>query len=205
MLQNEVNESLKVNWPKGFYIGDPCYILPDVIYKGIWEDQYEFEDGAIYFNDRENPSNPLNGKLIMVVASTMYGDGYYQAIGHVYNSSRVGFAESFNVPVDAGVIAIVNLEFAKTAQWHSTEDWHDDECCNGENGDGYSCEKPVTRVEFGADTGGYFEIRAFDQEGNKYEFEIYTGDEEEDEYEDDWEEEPEEEEPTEEWENEPGY
>lgn len=189
MLKQEVQESLRVNWPKGFYIGDPCYILPDVIYQGIWETQYDFFDGAIYYNDKQNPSDPNNGKLIMVVAGTAYGDGCYLATGTKYENSRVGFPESFNVPVDAGVIAIVNLEFAKSAQWHSEEDWHDDELCTGENGEGFSNETPVSGVRFGADTDGNFEIKVFCENGTNYDFSIFTGDEEDDEYDDYFEEE----------------
>jgi hypothetical protein len=186
MLEHEVQESLRVDWPKGFYIGDPCYILPDVIYQGIWENEYSFFDGAIYYNDKQNPSDPNNGKLIMVVASTAYGDGCYLATGTKYENSRVGFPESFNVPVDAGVIAIVNLEFAKSAQWHSEEDWRDDELCTGKNGEGFSDETPVSGVRFGADTDGNFEIKVTCKNGTTHDFYISTGDEEEDEYDDDY-------------------
>ena len=51
---------------KGFYVGDPCYVLPDEIYHGIWGDKYNFEDGLI-----ETPEGNW------LVHGTAYGDGCY--------------------------------------------------------------------------------------------------------------------------------
>lgn len=174
MLIEDVNVNLKVDLP-GVYIGDPCYILPDEIYYGIWEKKYDFEDGAVYTDDH---------RLVMIVASTFYGDGVYQAYGHVYGADRVGNHESFDVPVDAGVIAIVNLEFAK-------KDWKDDSICNGEDGDGYVSEKPVSQVMFSADRDGHYEIEVRNTDGSKFDFEIHTEPEYDDEYLEDEYEEPE--------------
>lgn len=164
MLKEDVNVNLKIDLP-GVYIGDPCYILPDEIYQGIWENKYSFEDGAVYTDDN---------KLVMIVASTFDGDGVYAAFGHVYEADSVGNHELFSVPVDAGVIAIVNLEFAK-------EDWKEDPICNGENGEGYISEKPVSQVSFFANCDGHYEIEAHNTDGSKFDFEIYTAPEYEDE------------------------
>ena len=49
-----------------FYVGDPCYALPDEIYYGIWDDKYNFEDGLIE-TDTED----------WLVHGTAYGDGSY--------------------------------------------------------------------------------------------------------------------------------
>lgn len=165
MLKEDVNENLRVDLPS-VYIGDPCYILPDEIYYGIWEDKYDFEDGAVYTDDH---------RLVMIVANTFNGDGVYTALGHVYGANRVGNYESFSVPVDAGVIAVVNLEFAK-------EDWKEDPTCNGEDGNGYVSEKPVSRVSFFADRDGHFEIEVHNTDGSKMDFEIHTEPEDDDEY-----------------------
>lgn len=164
MLKEDVNVHLKADLP-GVYIGDPCYILPDEIYYGIWEDKYNFEDGAVYTDDN---------KLVMIVAGTFNGDGVYPAFGHVYGTNKVGNHKSFSVPVDAGVIAIVNLEFAK-------EDWKEDSICNGENGEGYVSEKPVSQVSFFADCDGHYEIKARNTDGSEFDFEIHTEPEDEDE------------------------
>jgi hypothetical protein len=157
MLKEDVNVYLKADLP-GVYIGDPCYILRDEIYYGIWEDKYNFEDGTVYTDDN---------RLVMIVASTFNGDGIYPAFGHVYGANRVGNHESFSVPVDAGVVALVNLEFAK-------EDWKEDPICNGENGEGYVSEKPVSQVMFFADRDGHFEIEVHNTDKSKFDFEIHT-------------------------------
>ena len=72
---------------KGFYIGDICYVLDDVIYYGVWgkngyvDGQYKTDNGYAF-----------------AVASTMYGDGcYLDEDDNVYG-------------VDAGILGIVPLE-----------------------------------------------------------------------------------------------
>lgn len=65
-----------------FYIGDPCYALPDEIYHNIWGDKYDFEDGLIE-TDTE----------AWLVHGTAYGDGCYGPNGEY--------------PVDSGTISVI--------------------------------------------------------------------------------------------------
>ena len=65
-----------------FYVGDPCYVLPDEIYHGIWGDKYNFEDGLI-----ETPEGNW------LVHGTAYGDGYYDGY-----------------PVDSGTLSVIPAE-----------------------------------------------------------------------------------------------
>ena len=75
----------------GFYIGDPCYVLPDEIYYGVWDEQYNFEDGKIIVKDG----------LAFLVHGTAYGDGeYFDDIGTSYG-------------VDSGTLAVVPFELIK--------------------------------------------------------------------------------------------
>ena len=67
---------------KGFYVGDPCYVLPDEIYHGIWGDKYNFEDGLI-----ETPEGNW------LVHGTAYGDGCY--------------GENGEYPVDSGTLSVI--------------------------------------------------------------------------------------------------
>lgn len=86
-----------INCPNGFYFGDPCYALKEELYgKWIdWGDENEKKTGKW----DNNGKFVHDGKDIMVVDSTAYGDGCYQGMGlHSYG-------------VDAGCLAVIPLEF----------------------------------------------------------------------------------------------
>ena len=73
-----------------YWVGDPCYVLPDEVYFGIWDKQYKFNDGTI----------DCGNGLSFQVHGTAWGDGEYKGSnGFVYG-------------VDAGVLAIVPMELA---------------------------------------------------------------------------------------------
>lgn len=74
---------------KGFYVGDPCYVLDEEFYHKVWGEQHHFEDGCF-----EHPETGLS----FAVAGTCYGDGCYEG----KHCSGYG--------VDSGTISIVPLE-----------------------------------------------------------------------------------------------
>ena len=96
------NYRLKTNNGKqmpGVYVGDPCYILNEDFYREFWGKENDYEDGAL----------SKNGRPVMIVHGTAYGDGLYDGNIHDYaKENHFGF----RFPVDAGVLAVVNLEFA---------------------------------------------------------------------------------------------
>lgn len=74
----------------GFYIGDPCYVLPDDIYDEIWGEEYNFIDGKINVSD-----------FAFLVHGTAYGDGeYFDNIGTSYG-------------VDSGTLSVIPFELIK--------------------------------------------------------------------------------------------
>lgn len=74
----------------GFYIGDPCYVLPDEIYDEIWGEEYNFIDGKITVNE-----------FSFLVHGTAYGDGeYFDNIGTSYG-------------VDSGTLSVIPFELIK--------------------------------------------------------------------------------------------
>lgn len=159
-FREKINDAL----PKGVYIGDPCYILPDTVYHGVWEDQYEFEDGVVRTKD---------GKFVMFVSGTAFGDGVYEGKVEIKKGPEREINDC-DFPVDAGVIAIVNMEFAKS-DWKS-DSMFEDNCL--------IVEEPVSRVECETDNDGSFEFR-FNTKNAEYRVDTYTGEEYEDEeYED---------------------
>lgn len=84
-----MKEVIKSN--KGFYVGDICYALDDIIYHGVWG-KADYTDGKY--------TEPAGG-MQFAVAGTAYGDGeYYDQFGRQYG-------------VDAGVIGIVPCELVK--------------------------------------------------------------------------------------------
>lgn len=97
MGQLKVDERRKM---PGVYIGDPCYILPEDFYNKFWGETHNYEDGA--FTTEE-------GRPVMIVQGTAYGDGCYD--GNIHNYAINNHC-SHDFPVDAGVLAVVNLEFA---------------------------------------------------------------------------------------------
>jgi hypothetical protein len=77
----------------GFYIGDPCYILPDSIYRQFWGKQHKFVAGVF----QNIPGYAIGG---FAVAGTDCGDGCFEDnLGHHY-------------PVDSGTLSVVSLELA---------------------------------------------------------------------------------------------
>lgn len=87
-LVEDMEDTIKSE--KGFYIGDPCYVLPDEIYNEIWGDKYNFKDGKIEVGDKA-----------FLVHGTAYGDGeYFDGIGTSYG-------------VDSGTLALIPLELIK--------------------------------------------------------------------------------------------
>ena len=155
-FREKINDAL----PKGVYIGDPCYILPDTVYYGVWEDQYEFEEGVI---------RTKGGKFVMFVSGTSFGDGVYEGKAEIQKGSEREINKC-DLPVDAGVIAIVNMEFAKS-DWKS-DSLFDDNCL--------IVEEPVSGVECETDEDGSFEFR-FNTKNAKYRVDTYTGEYYEDE------------------------
>lgn len=102
-MTTPMNKRLMVDADKlmpGVYVGDPCYILPNDFYKKFWGEEHNWEDGALCTKD---------GRPVMIVCSTMYGDGCYK--GTVRNN-ETNESNSHEFSVDAGVLAVVNLEFA---------------------------------------------------------------------------------------------
>lgn len=73
-----------------YWVGDPCYVVPDDIYQGIWGDKYKFKDGTI----------DCGNGLSFQVHGTAWGDGEYKG------------SNGFIYGVDAGVLAIVPMELA---------------------------------------------------------------------------------------------
>ena len=73
-----------------YWVGDPCYVVPDDIYQGIWGDKYKFKDGII----------DCGNGLSFQVHGTAWGDGEYKG------------SNGFIYGVDAGVLAIVPMELA---------------------------------------------------------------------------------------------
>lgn len=89
-----INETISCK--KGFYFGDPCYALDEKLYdKWIeWGEKREKSEGR-WCNDGKFV---FEGKEIMVVDSTAYGDGCYGGY-------------EMNYGVDAGCLAVIPLEF----------------------------------------------------------------------------------------------
>ena len=88
-MERELYEGT-ITTQKGFYIGDPCYALPDWIYYDQWGKEKNWQDGEIYV--------PEVG-VSFATGSTAYGDGYYHD-----DKGRRSF------PVDSGTLALVPIE-----------------------------------------------------------------------------------------------
>lgn len=77
---------------KGFYVGDPCYVLSDEIYHNFWGDVCHWKDG-IHNVPTTEEQFAING--------TAYGDGeYFDEYGRVYG-------------VDSGTISVIPLELVE--------------------------------------------------------------------------------------------
>lgn len=86
---NEKRVTATITSEKGFYIGDPCYVLSDDVYYRVWGDKYDFHDGTFEANG-----------FTVAVAGTAYGDGYYLG------------SDGKRYPVDSGTIAVVPIELS---------------------------------------------------------------------------------------------
>jgi hypothetical protein len=86
----------KIHCPNGFYFGDQCYALDEKLYEAWieWGRERERTEGR-WCNDGKFCHE---GKEIMCVDSTAYGDGCYHGLHMVYG-------------VDAGCLALIPLEF----------------------------------------------------------------------------------------------
>lgn len=74
---------------KGFYFGDPCYVLGDELYHEVWGGIYEYQDCIV--------KDPKTG-MRFAVHGTAYGDGTYKGSdGEVFS-------------VDSGTLALVPTE-----------------------------------------------------------------------------------------------
>ena len=162
--------NLKVDSNKpmpGVYVGDPCYILNDEFYQKFWGKENNFEDGAF----------SKDGRPVMIVCSTAYGDGCYDGQIHDYeNHSNT----QHDFPVDAGVLAVVNLEFADPDELERVK----------ERELGIILDKPCTMISLD-EYDGEFNFFIGTEEDNFYNVEIDTAGEyeEEEEEEEPWEEE----------------
>lgn len=178
-----MRKELKVNKNNpipGVYIGDPCYILPGDFYDEFWGKQNNFEDGAF----------EKNGRPVMIVCGTAYGDGCYDGEIHERETDSI---IGYNFPVDAGCLAIVNLEFAdpeKVAEMRGNPDAL-----------GVVIEKPCTGMLLDYDDGEFrFYTIAGDEPGKSNETyfvhietrDVYEDEEEEDDWDNYYEEEEEE-------------
>ena len=85
-----------INSTKGFYICDPCYILPDEIYDDIWGAKHNYKDGEIHVGDTN-----------FAVVGTRIGDGCFD----VNYNTKSGFVEVLDsIWVNSGTIAIIPVE-----------------------------------------------------------------------------------------------
>lgn len=94
----------KIYCPNGFYFGDPCYALDEKLYEAWieWGRERERTEGR-WCNDGKFVHE---GKEIMCVDSTAYGDGYYEGV-------------HMNYGVDAGCLALIPLEFCNREGFES--------------------------------------------------------------------------------------
>ena len=179
-MTNPMNKRLMVDADKpmpGVYVGDPCYILPNDFYQKFWGEEHNWEDGALCTKD---------GRPVMIVCGTMYGDGCYQ--GTVRNN-ELNESVSHEFPVDAGVLAIVNLEFADPKELADMRENPDDAL-------GVIIDTPCIGICLDSNENGEFRFNVLkkaepgEREDTHFVY-IETGDypEDEDDYEDDWEEE----------------
>lgn len=84
----------KFEFKKSVIVSDPCYILKNEAYDGIWGDEktYNYRDGQI-------------GDM-MFVMSTVIGDGRFPTEG--VDETTNGLETDKSLPVDSGTIAIIN-------------------------------------------------------------------------------------------------
>lgn len=89
-----------INSKTKFYIGDPCYVLPDEIYYDIWGDKHNFNPGEIKIPNQNTSFS---------VVPTMVGDGSF--VGNHFVNRYLDSAKVFGV--DSGTIAIIPIELCK--------------------------------------------------------------------------------------------
>lgn len=79
---------------KGFYVGDPCYVLSNDNYDGVF-------GAAGYKCAQYTGTNKAGEKLDFIMANTAWGDGCYSDnFGNIYG-------------VDAGIIGVVPIELCE--------------------------------------------------------------------------------------------
>lgn len=77
---------------KGFYVGDPCYVLSDEIYRNFWGEVCNWKDGIYSVPTTEEQ---------FAISGTAYGDGeYFDEYGRAYG-------------VDSGTLSIIPLELVE--------------------------------------------------------------------------------------------
>lgn len=143
-----INET--INCPNGFYFGNPCYALKEDLYQEWinWGDEREKTEGR-WCNDGKFVHE---GKEIMLVDSTAYGDGCYPG-----NHTNYG--------VDAGCLAVIPLEFC-------------DEDKNFRDDSGWVCEE-AHKVKLMTEADGSFTL--IDEKTRLQLEHVETGEEEEEE------------------------
>ena len=101
-----IDETIKC--PNGFYFGDPCYALREDLYREWinWGNEREKKEGR-WCNDGKFV---FEGKEIMVVDSTAYGDGGYPGTRMTYG-------------VDAGCLAVIPLEYCDETNPSIDDGW----------------------------------------------------------------------------------
>ena len=97
-----------INCPNGFYFGDPCYALREDLYREWinWGNEREKKEGR-WCNDGKFV---FEGKEIMLVDSTAYGDGGYPGTRMTYG-------------VDAGCLAVIPLEYCDETKPSIDDGW----------------------------------------------------------------------------------
>lgn len=97
----------------GVFIGDPCYILPNDFYAKFWGEEHNYENGAF----------SKEGKPVMIVQGTAYGDGCYDGIVTEYPDDKgSAYSDGRMFAVDSGCLSVVNLEFADSDKIREVKD-----------------------------------------------------------------------------------
>ena len=96
---------VRISTDKGYYIGDPCYILDDFIYDSVWGDEFSYASGRVF----------KDGVIDMFVFPTEVGDGDFP----LYDESGEKKEFICDLAVDSGTIAVIPLEYLDTSRFNS--------------------------------------------------------------------------------------